>query len=1588
MKFVSANAKLMLLFVMLTGLLPCLAQTNMEEQGSSSVLFTKVIEVVDGSQVLALDWAPPEDVDTLLVRYADLQTFEHKSFIVSQPEKIQIAGLNAGSRYVVAISEFKSNEDVDKKLIWKDRAGPANRDTRLQKANSSVSLTGTLNAMDSNNFPFIFTTVSIESNNAPVGNLTKNDFKVYEDGRLQTDYFDVTPPHVSGSNRLADIVFVLDITGSMEDEISSVKVNMLSFIEALSNSGIDYRVGFVVYADDNYVYNNKNLYSDKHRINTIINGIQLGEHGLGNGNLLPEDGFDALYAAGTMNFRPGARRLSILITDAPNHYKDDYSDYSDLDEGDIASFTLPFITEHLKTIGLTSYVVGPINSTDYGNGYTYKDFIQYYPKYAGQYTGSGSLTESTNGKFYPVTNNFNDIVSDIANSIGNTYIVRYRSDNPSCDGQERDVDVVVAASGESVTISGRYTSCAAPAIQRTQATRNLSNSAQIASASLTLEAEITDASSPYIQGAICYYRTTGTSNYKSAEMTNISGDLYRVTIPASELNSPGLDYYIRATDGQVTSSDPAVDPSQYPYQIALLPNTPPQIIHSPLHSISQIGDVEILCSATDNTNYLTNVYLYYKEFGTLLYQRVRMSNYSGDKFRAVIPGRDITQGGLQYYIRATDNFGLSSVHGAHSITVTSGPDCGQTFETDFDDSDLSAFAMRLPSSWKIKNRDGSKAFCIEDLNSSGNEYSVLQGYYWNDFKLEMDATAENARSTVNENYFIMFGVQDSGTGPADAYYVIFDTGSAKIWRSISGQPATLIANKNGDFASGGSRRIRIERTGARILVYSNNALVFDLNDSKIGGGAIGFGSYKGTACFDNLFITSGSGNSSTITENFEDGTANGWAPRTNSRWEIVRDEGSKRYFLNTTDILADNGALGEMSIYNNKRFGDFTFKCDLKSEDAANGNSFPDLGIVYGYQDARNYYYVLFNGEPDETAIYQLEDGVRTRLDGYSGRTLEDGNYHHVEVTRTGGKVMVYYDSRKILDASDNTFGIGKIAVGSLNDSGYFDNIVIRGDCQPQETNVVAIPRGVQLAPGQSVEIPVYVTTESEIGLAQFTVEYDGSVLEFLSASPGQNAGSFAVTQQKKNLPFPPTGPGMDKNVLVQISGGGSASFSGTQQEIVLLTFRAVGSSGDETQIYIDKECTHTFLTTTSLKDLCGADLSFVSGSAIIKADASLEGRITYLSSTRPVKDVVVDLAGASGSKQDKTDSRGDYSFSKIQAGNYTLKALKSGDLRSSVSGSDALTILQSLGFIVTLSAEQKLAADVNGSGTVSGSDAVAVLRYLAFLPDGIAETGKWKFEPELKTLLINGKTSQNFDAWVLGDVTLNWGENNLMKSVSSGDFVFLPTLEQETMSIALVAGQSNGRANTGTLSLEWVDDNQNRISFQPAGTGTHFAINNENGKKTHLSFANVRGFRKGEKIGTFVIAGVPGERADPRIASLTNGTINDVAVPEKEILLGEASAAPDRFELFQNYPNPFNMQTAIKYAVPARDGSQKVSLKIYSIRGRLLRTLFEGAVEPGEHTANWDGTDDTGRTVSTGIYVVRFKSHSFSKSMKITVIK
>ncbi len=93
----------------------------------------------------------------------------------------------------------------------------------------------------------------------------------------------------------------------------------------------------------------------------------------------------------------------------------------------------------------------------------------------------------------------------------------------------------------------------------------------------------------------------------------------------------------------------------------------------------------------------------------------------------------------------------------------------------------------------------------------------------------------------------------------------------------------------------------------------------------------------------------------------------------------------------------------------------------------------------------------------------------------------------------------------------------------------------------------------------------------------------------------------------------------------------------------------------------------------------------------------------------------------------------------------------------------------------------------------------------------------------------------------------------------------------------------------------------------------------------------------------------------------------------------------PTSYALSGNFPNPFNPKTRINFALPK---TSKVSLEIYNILGQRVRTLLNENMEAGYQSVEWDGTDDHGTGVSSGVYLYKLKANEFSRVAKMTFLK
>jgi hypothetical protein len=151
------------------------------------------------------------------------------------------------------------------------------------------------------------------------------------------------------------------------------------------------------------------------------------------------------------------------------------------------------------------------------------------------------------------------------------------------------------------------------------------------------------------------------------------------------------------------------------------------------------------------------------------------------------------------------------------------------------------------------------------------------------------------------------------------------------------------------------------------------------------------------------------------------------------------------------------------------------------------------------------------------------------------------------------------------------------------------------------------------------------------------------------------------------------------------------------------------------------------------------------------------------------------------------------------------------------------------------------------------------------------------------------------------------------------------------------------------------------------------------------LSLCDSTGIIQGipEVIGTFNFTiKVTDSHIEPyqNTEQLTLVTVEDVTAIEDL-----ANIIPKKYKLYQNYPNPLNSETTIRYQLAEKS---EVRLVIYNFLGEKVKTLVEERQDVGYYSIHWNGTDDSGRPVSSGVYFQYLSTGKFIQTRKMLLLR
>ena len=188
---------------------------------------------------------------------------------------------------------------------------------------------------------------------------------------------------------------------------------------------------------------------------------------------------------------------------------------------------------------------------------------------------------------------------------------------------------------------------------------------------------------------------------------------------------------------------------------------------------------------------------------------------------------------------------------------------------------------------------------------------------------------------------------------------------------------------------------------------------------------------------------------------FEEGHAEGMAPKIAESWQVTEEDGSNVYQLLEPGEFGEIRAPSAWSVLTDYPVSSFVFtgklKCHTDPEIQAR-----DMLVLFHYQDPTHFYYVHFSASSDglHNIIGLVNGADRVKINrepaGESIFRLTDSNWHEFKVTFDGetGEIQAFLDDMDtpIVTASDSTLPHGLVGVGSFDDTGSFDDLQLRGD--------------------------------------------------------------------------------------------------------------------------------------------------------------------------------------------------------------------------------------------------------------------------------------------------------------------------------------------------------------------------------------------------------------------------------------------------------------------------------------------------------------------------------------------------------------
>jgi outer membrane protein OmpA-like peptidoglycan-associated protein/Mg-chelatase subunit ChlD len=265
------------------------------------------------------------------------------------------------------------------------------QDARVISEKKSIALT--IRNVDIGKFPEI--NIMVEAFNTfgePLDTLRAEEVSVVENG---TEKKVISIKKISVKERVpVDFIFAIDITGSMQKYIDAVKNYVSTFTTSLVRRGIDYRIGLILFSDIV-----EKVYQPTDNVQTFLTWLTPVKSFGGDDE--KENALEALRSATTMNYRPSANRVTVIVTDAPYHQAGEKGSGA-------TNLTTKSIIDLLNDKELRVFSIVPPKLREYN-----------------------LIAGRTRGTVFDIDYPFSTILDNFSNQLTNLYAIKYRTDLPA-----------------------------------------------------------------------------------------------------------------------------------------------------------------------------------------------------------------------------------------------------------------------------------------------------------------------------------------------------------------------------------------------------------------------------------------------------------------------------------------------------------------------------------------------------------------------------------------------------------------------------------------------------------------------------------------------------------------------------------------------------------------------------------------------------------------------------------------------------------------------------------------------------------------------------------------------------------------------------------------------------------------------------------------------------------------------------------------------------------------------------------------------------------------------------------------------------